>query len=155
MASCCGFPRSTCDFAPTYHGFVRSVFLHALTIVCVFMQSICKALEINGYFSEMMLRVLVFFTLWTEVPCQTSCPDLHCRPLKRIITCAVVSSDVFVLFSRILPAKLLHMCKMTLFCVEFFTNCALGHSSMTMSSVRSHNLTGLNRTTKKCEGWVW
>ena len=37
-----GFPRSTSDFVPTFHGFVRAaIFLHALAIVCVFFPSLC------------------------------------------------------------------------------------------------------------------
>ena len=37
-------PRFTCNFVPTYRCFVLAVvFLHALTIVCVFIPSICTA----------------------------------------------------------------------------------------------------------------
>ena len=56
-------PRSTCDFV--------------LTIVCIFTPSVCTTFEIISCFSEMTLRVLVFFIFLTEVSCQTSCLDLQ------------------------------------------------------------------------------
>ena len=64
-ASFCGFSEVRWRlFVPTYHGSVRApVFLHALTIVCVVIPSICTTFEICVQcFSEMMHRVLVCFT---------------------------------------------------------------------------------------------
>ena len=59
------------------HGFARAVvLLQRLTMVCVLVPSICTIFEIISCFSEMMLHDLVFLTFLTEVPCQTSCPDL-------------------------------------------------------------------------------
>ena len=61
------FPRSACDFVPIYHGFVRAiVFLHAPTMVCVLIPSICTNFKIVSFISETMLRVFVFLTFLTE-----------------------------------------------------------------------------------------
>ena len=60
-----GFPTSICDVVSTFHGFARAaVFLRALTIVCVCTPPICTTFTILlECFTEMMLRVLVFFLL--------------------------------------------------------------------------------------------
>ena len=50
--------------------------MHALTIACVLIPPVFTTFEISWCFAEMMLRVLVFFTFLTEVPCQTSWPDV-------------------------------------------------------------------------------
>ena len=75
---CVGVQRSTCDFVPTFHGFVRSaMFLHALTIVCVLFPSICTSFEIVVHcLPKTMFCGLLILACLTEVPCQTSSPDL-------------------------------------------------------------------------------
>ena len=71
-----GFPTSTCDFAPTFNGFVRvAIFLHALAIVCVF-PSICTTFEILVWCVSAMMLCGSIFLASSTVPCQTSCPDL-------------------------------------------------------------------------------
>ena len=50
-------------------GFVRAaVLLHALTTVCVDILSISTTFEIMKFFSEIMLRVLVFFAVALSDP---------------------------------------------------------------------------------------
>ena len=67
--------------------------LHALTEVYVFLPSLCTTFEgVLSRFSEMMLRVLVFFRCLTEVPRQTSCPFR--------ITGAVVSFNGYCILCR-------------------------------------------------------
>ena len=91
------FPRSTCDFVPTCHGFARAaLFLHALSRVCFLTPSICTTIEIMQCSSEMMIRGLALFTFCLVRPLALIC---HCKPLQGTITCAVVSFNVFFVFS--------------------------------------------------------
>ena len=74
--------------------FVRLFFLLALTIVCVFVPSVCTTFEIRLHcFSKLMRRIRVFSAFLTEVPCQTPLVLIcHCKPLKRIIPPLLLST---------------------------------------------------------------
>ena len=60
-----GFPRSTCGFVETFHGFKRKE-------ICIFTISLQNLRNYEMPFGSDAWR-MVFLTL-TEVPCQTSCP---------------------------------------------------------------------------------
>ena len=108
---CCGvillgLLSSTCDLVLAtlsqlvLVSYVRLFFLHALATVCVVSTSICTTFKmILSCFSEMTLRVQVFFTFWTKVLCQTSCLDLPLHTAQANHFRAVVSFSVFCLFS--------------------------------------------------------
>ena len=107
-ATCCGFPRSTCDFVPTLHGFVSAFFGRHLRQLLLFPNPFAPLSKLSSVVRKKTFRDVVFFTFLTEVPCQKYCPDL---PLQTA-TCAVVSSNFFCW--SFLP-ELCHMCKMIFF----------------------------------------
>ena len=63
-----GFLWCTCNAIPAFHFFVRAtVFLHALTVICVFDPSICTCCELLFLcFSVVRLPGFIFCALWIE-----------------------------------------------------------------------------------------
>ena len=144
--TCHWFPNCAClccvrhfvvhlRLCPTFHGFVRAVVvLHARTMFCVFITSLCTTFEtILSCFSDMMLRVLVFFTFLTAVP---SCPDM---PLQNAQANHYLRRGFFqslCSFLLIIPAEIMapHVQKdfPSAMCALHFSHCVVSSSAMSV-----------------------
>ena len=114
------------DSDQTFHGFVRAaVFLPALTTVSVLVPSLSTTVRIISCFSVMILRVLVFCTFLTDVPCQASCPDLPLQTASANHQLRL-SFNVFV-FSADSSCKMTTCAERPSFCTVSSANFALNH----------------------------
>ena len=108
-----GFLWCTCNAIPAFHFFVRAtVFLHALTVICVFDPSLCTSCELLFLcFSVVRLPGFIFCALWIE------------RSLLVLLFLPTFPSCLACSPGRIGP----HLQKDSYSCVVFVTNFALRH----------------------------